>query len=70
VYEDVDATATQSAAASTAEVSTEDEMITVPTSATIATEKENPTAKSEEEKQALANAIFDFKLTVDSMFCE
>jgi len=50
------------------EVSTEDETINIPITATAATEKENPTAKREEEKQALDKAIFDFKLTVDSMF--
>ena len=50
------------------EVSTEDETINIPITTTAATEKENPTAKREEEKQALDKAIFDFKLTVDSMF--
>lgn len=51
-----------------AEVSTEDETINIPITTTAATEKENPTAKSEAEKQALDKAISDFKLTVDSMF--
>lgn len=49
-----------------AEVSTEDETINISTSRTTATV--NPTAKREAEKQALDNAISDFKLTVDSMF--
>ena len=51
-----------------AEVSTEDETINIPITTTAATEKENPTAKREEEKQALDKAISYFKLTVDSMF--
>lgn len=50
------------------EVSTEDETINIPITTTAATEKENPTAKREEEKQALDKAISYFKLTVDSMF--
>ena len=49
-----------------AEVSTEDETINISTSTTTATV--NPTAKREEEKQALDKAISYFKLTVDSMF--
>ena len=50
------------------EVSTEDETINIPITTTAATEKENSTAKREEEKQAFDKAISDFKLTVDSMF--
>ena len=50
------------------EVSTEDETINIPITTTAATEKENPTAKRVEEKQALDKAISYFKLTVDSMF--
>ncbi len=49
-----------------AEVSTEDETINISTSTTTATV--NPTAKSEAEKQALDQAIFDFRLAIDSMF--
>ena len=50
------------------EVSTKNETENLATPATTVTEKETSTAKSEEEKQALSNAISDFKLTVDSMF--
>lgn len=49
-----------------AEVSTEDETINISTSTTTATV--NPTAKNEAEKQALDQAIFDFRLAIDSMF--
>ena len=51
-----------------AEILTEKETENFTTQTTVATEKETPTAKSEAEKQALSNAISDFKLTVDSMF--
>lgn len=50
------------------EVSTKNETENLATPATTVTEKETATAKSEAEKQALNNAISDFKLTVDSMF--
>ena len=48
------------------EVSTENETENFTSQSSVSTE--NPTAKREEEKQALNNAISDFKLTVDSMF--
>lgn len=50
------------------EISTEDETINISTSTTAVTEKENTTVKREAEKQALDQAIFDFRLAIDSMF--
>ncbi len=52
----------------TTEVSSRNETENSTTQSSTTTETETPTAKNEAEKQALDQAIFDFRLAIDSMF--
>ncbi|MBO7571802.1 MAG: serine/threonine protein kinase [Bacteroidales bacterium] len=52
----------------TTEVSSRNETENFTTQSSTTTEMETPTAKSEAEKQALDQAISDFRLAIDSMF--